>query len=177
LVQQFLGLWRRWLRHTRLAFEGDITLSLKPEDVTNFIQLLRENLVDLDMVSVLTLPIKKPPGSRSLLEPGDVYRIKGGTEYVDTATSVLVLEKRPRAPMDNVTLYFSKARIANDVVPDMDLDFNRGKCAFEKTNYVEKDENNNLQIHLNTSAKPLRPRGFQSRITEKQIKEEKRKKE
>ena len=24
LVQQFIGLWQRWLRHKRLAFEGDI---------------------------------------------------------------------------------------------------------------------------------------------------------
>jgi hypothetical protein len=121
------------LDSTKYIVPGDY---LKPSDVKDFIQLLREHLVKLGMVAVLTLPIRKPPDGRSLFDPSDVYRIKGATEYVDSATSVLLLEKRPRAPMDNVALHFAKHRIATNQMYSIDMDFDRDKCAFERAESI-----------------------------------------
>ena len=70
-----------------------------------------------------TMHIKKP-NEASLFNPGDVYSLKGATEYVDTATTVFLLERRRQgqgaagrfAPVnqEELILYFAKQRLAQD---------------------------------------------------------------
>ena len=74
-------------------------------------------------VGGFTMHIKKP-NEASLFNPGDVYSLKGASEYVDNATTVLLLERKRQgqgtagrfAPVsqDELVLYFAKQRLAQD---------------------------------------------------------------
>ena len=66
----------------------------------------------------------KKPNEASLFSPGDVYSLKGATEYMDAATTVLLLERKKQTqsrgglfvPVDenDQVLYFAKQRLAQD---------------------------------------------------------------
>lgn len=108
---------------------------LKPNDAAIFIRRFREELFLHRMAATITLPIRKP-NDNSLIHPGDVYQMKGATEYADSATSVLLLEKKPHSrrssdeEITKVTLYFAKQRIAAKELKPIDLAFNRNRCMF-----------------------------------------------
>lgn len=112
----------------------------KPADAIAFLSILTNLLAKLEMAAILCHHIRKP-NPLSLLEPGDLYEIKGATEYVDAATSVLLLERtrqghRPGggfAPVnaDAVTLYFAKHRDAVGELLPINLTFNRDRLLFE----------------------------------------------
>ncbi|MFC1919123.1 AAA family ATPase [Chloroflexota bacterium] len=105
---------------------------LKPKDVTSFIQSFREMLAIHRKAAIITLPIRKP-NDKLLIHTGDVYSMKGATEYADSATSVLLLEKTPysRDNDNKVTLHFAKHRIALRELKPLDLQFRINKCIFE----------------------------------------------
>lgn len=113
---------------------------LKPDDAAQFIRLFKEQLALHRMASIITLPIRKP-NAKSLIQPGDVYSMKGATEYADSATSILLIERKSHSRSDNETiLHFAKHRIATKELKPLDLHFNQEKCTFEKEEGVEIHE-------------------------------------
>lgn len=115
---------------------------LKPKEASLFIRHFKE-MLNNNKVSMITLPIRKP-NENSLIQPGDVYNMKGATEYADSATSVLLLEKTPHShdKSDKATLYFAKHRIASRELKPIDLNLNRNKCLFESISEIVTDETN-----------------------------------
>lgn len=116
----------------------------KPQDAIAFLTLLREELIKLGTTAIVCHHIKKP-NPLSLIDPGDLYEMKGAAEYADEATSILMLERarqghRPGggfAPVnaDNVTLYFAKHRNAVGELQPVNLLFNRERLLFEEVTY------------------------------------------
>ena len=95
---------------------------LKNDYASRWIDNFHKFLIDIGAVGILTHHVKKP-NTNSLVEPGDVYELKGASEYVDDAATVILLERErqqrnsfgqfmPINP-DELTLYFAKHRIAN----------------------------------------------------------------
>ncbi|MFC1962848.1 AAA family ATPase [Chloroflexota bacterium] len=120
---------------------------LKPADVAAFVQGFKEIITKLGLSAVITLPIRKP-SERSLIRPNDVYAIKGATEYVDAATTVLLVEKR-RRKKDKFVLYYAKHRISPGDLPSVAMIFNKEKCMFEPEVGVEvKEDGGVISIKL-----------------------------
>jgi len=105
-----------------------------------WIKTFSELLVKIGAVGVLTHHIKKPSGNKdSLLDTGDVYNLKGATEYVDDATTVLLLERKRQGRgsggkgfgrVDNsmLQMYFAKHRIETVELPEyvtLERDFDK----------------------------------------------------
>jgi len=104
---------------------------LKPKDVTIFIQLFQEVLIKLQISAIATLPIRKPQDSKGLIRPADIYSIKGATEWVDSATFGLLVEKRAYSKSsDVITMAFAKHRIASNELEDKVLAFDRETCTY-----------------------------------------------
>ena len=98
-------------------------------------------LSDNKKVAIVSLPIRKP-NEKSRIQPGDVYHMKGATEYADSATSVLLLEKKSYSRDDaKVTLSFAKHRISPRELKPIDVQLNRNRCLFESVEgLVSEDE-------------------------------------
>jgi len=105
---------------------------------STWIKTYQQALIDIGAVGILTCHIKKP-STNGLWEAGDVYDLKGATEYVDASTSVLLLERTRqgrsndgrgfgKVDKDKVTLHFAKTRIAlRDLEPlELQRNFDRG---------------------------------------------------
>jgi len=106
---------------------------LSPKDVAPFVQMFQEMLTEQGMSAVVTLPISKPQDSKGLIRPSDVYSIKGATEWVDSATFCLLVEKKAYSKSsDEVTMSFAKHRIASRELNDEHLTFDRETCTFKK---------------------------------------------
>ena len=113
---------------------------LKTEYASQWIDTFHKFLSDIGAVGILTHHVKKP-NQNSLLEPGDVYELKGATEYVDDATTVILLEReqQQRNPFgqflpsnpNKVTIYFAKSRIANKTLEPIALTRNYETAGFE----------------------------------------------
>lgn len=95
---------------------------LKPEYASYWLDIWQDFLRDMGAVGGFTMHIKKP-NEASLFNPGDVYSLKGATEYVDTAATVFLLERKRQshnlrgfapANQNELTLYFAKQRLAQD---------------------------------------------------------------
>jgi len=118
---------------------------LKPNDVASFIQVFLELLSTLKISAITSLPIKKPQDAKGLIRPADIYSIKGATEWVDSATFGILVEKKAyRRNDDEISMAFAKHRIASNELEDLSLVFNREACMYKK--FVEVD---NLKIKLN----------------------------
>ncbi|MFC1902844.1 AAA family ATPase [Chloroflexota bacterium] len=113
---------------------------LKNEYASQWIDIFHKFLTELGAVGILTHHIKKP-NSNSLIEPGDVYELKGASEYVDDAATVILLERQrqqrsifgqfmPLNP-NEVTLYFAKSRIANRTLEPIKLTRNYETAGFD----------------------------------------------
>lgn len=125
---------------------------LKPKDADKFIKIFKQRLIKHNMSAILTLPIKKP-NEKSLIQPSDVYQMKGATEYADAATSVILVEKKShRRSSDEVTLHFAKTRIASQELGKLDLHFNRDRCIFELMKDQEEefeDDDDEMDMNFN----------------------------
>lgn len=97
---------------------------LKNHYASEWVKNFHSFLKDLGAVGIVTHHIRKP-NLNSLIEPGDVYSLKGATEYVDDAATVILLEreKQQRNSLtgqftavnpNELTLYFAKQRIATN---------------------------------------------------------------
>jgi RecA-family ATPase len=114
---------------------------LEPKVVTEFMQRLQEVIRVNKQLAIIVLYFKKLD-SRSPREPGDLWSIKGATEWGDMCSTVLMLERTKQghratggfAPVnkDAVTLYFAKTRNAANIHDPINLLWNRQKCMFEK---------------------------------------------
>ncbi len=94
-----------------------------------WLKVYQHLLTEIGAVGILTHHIKKPNGNKdSIIDVGDVYNLKGATEYVDASTSVLLLERarqsrsndgRGFGKVDNnmLQLYFAKHRIETRELP------------------------------------------------------------
>lgn len=117
---------------------GDYT---KPQYAMAFLRLLQETLLELGASAIFPHHLKKP-NPAVLIEPGDLYQLKGATEYVDAATSVLMIERKRQghkptggfAHVDPnlVTLYFAKTRDAVKELMPIDMRLNKDECSFEE---------------------------------------------
>lgn len=113
---------------------------IKPSVANEFTQLMLDFCEKQNIVAVLLLQIRKP-NEDSLIYPGDSFNIKGAADYVESATSVIILERKPQghkkgggfAPTnpDNVMLYFDKHRDSVGGLPPIELLLNRQKLLFE----------------------------------------------
>ena len=114
---------------------------IDPKIITPFMQRLQQVMRDNGSLAIVVLYFKKLD-SRSPLEPGDLWNIKGGTEWGDMCSTVLMMERQKQghkstggfAPVskDNVTLYFAKTRNAANIHDPIQIHFNRDKCLFER---------------------------------------------
>lgn len=113
---------------------------LKNEYASEWIDTFHTFLKDIGAVGILTHHVKKP-NKNSLIEPGDVYDLKGASEYVDDATTVLLLERERQhrnnfgqfmpVNQDKITLYFAKSRIADRTLEPINLERNYETAGFE----------------------------------------------
>jgi hypothetical protein len=142
----------RHLDHYKEAFRGcevvmldnlrQVTTSerLKNEYASRFVDGFHKFLRELGAVGILTHHVKKP-NTNSLIEPGDVYELKGASEYVDDAATVILLERerQQRNPYgqfmpvnpDEITLYFAKSRIADRTLEPISLRRNYATAGFD----------------------------------------------
>jgi len=113
---------------------------LKPDYASYWLNIWQEFLRDMEAVGGFTMHIKKP-NENSLFNPGDVYSLKGATEYVDTAATVFLLERKRQtqnmagrfAPVnqEELILYFAKQRLAQDrTLPPISLRKNFATAGF-----------------------------------------------
>lgn len=122
----------------RYMVQGDYC---KPENAAQFISSLHDLCVQQGVAAIICHHVRKRKENLRL-EPGDLDSIKGATDYADTATSVLLLERAHQArnpkgkfaliDPDKVTLYFAKARDAIADIPPKNLRLNRQKLLFEE---------------------------------------------
>lgn len=123
----------------RYLVEGDFC---RPQDASNFLSKLKTVAITKNLCFVLCHHIRKPQ-AHIRIDPDDLYQLKGATEYVDAATTVMLFEKAKQKPGPKskvatleppaVThkLYFAKARDAIGDIPPMELHFNQDKLLFE----------------------------------------------
>lgn len=98
------------------------------KDSSAFILEFMQMLKDKKVVGIVTLQAKKTD-ARYLMAPGDVFNVKGATDLVDGATTVILLEHTPHSKSKlDVTLYFSKHRMASHELPDIKLKIDPTRC-------------------------------------------------
>ena len=114
---------------------------IEPAIVSQFMQRLQEVMRANNQLAIVVLYFKKLD-SRSPQEPGDLWNIKGATEWGDMCSTVLMLERAKQghkpsggfAPVskDDVTLHFAKTRNAARIHDPINIRWNRQECLFEK---------------------------------------------
>ncbi len=114
----------------------------KPQDAATFLETLKSLAVANNFTPVLCAHVRKR-NPNSLLEPGDLFELKGAGDYAEVANSVLMLERARQghnpsgnfAPVskDNLMLYFPKTRDAIGDMEPMRLHFNRDCLTFDCT--------------------------------------------
>jgi hypothetical protein len=113
---------------------------MKPADASTFLDSLREVQNDTGTTIILVHHIRKPDRKLRVLPEDIQFEIKGATEYVDGAATVLLLD-RPRhsrddsgrfqsSPDDRI-LYFPKVKDAPAEFKPLHLRFDRDKLIFK----------------------------------------------
>jgi hypothetical protein len=103
---------------------------IKPRDCRNFTTELRNILKQNGSSGILTFQVTKAY-ARGLVTIPDVYAVKGGTDLVDDATTVILIEKTPnKRNADLLTVYFGKHRASVIELEGLDLIFDRDTCGF-----------------------------------------------
>lgn len=103
---------------------------LKSRYVVEFLEELKAHLTNIGMSAIIALPIAKPLNQGVLIDPEDVYGIKGCTEWVDPSVTTMILERRYRKHKEHVTIGFAKTRVAIQTLPAMKLFFDKERCLF-----------------------------------------------
>lgn len=129
--ESFQGLGLVVLDPLKYLVAGDY---VKPADAQRFLATLLGIASELGAPILLCHHIRKPD-KRVLLDPGDLYEVKGAGDYVEAATTVMLLERerqghRPGggfAPVnrDHAVLHFAKARDAVAALDPILLQFDR----------------------------------------------------
>ena len=112
---------------------------IKPADAQRFLTHVLRLASELGAPILISHHIRKPD-MRGLFEPGDLYELKGAGDYVETATTVMLLERERQghkpgggfAPVnpDNAVLYFAKARDAVASLDPIPMRFDRERLLF-----------------------------------------------
>lgn len=122
----------------------------KPSDAQHFIEELIRLQNEASTRFVLVHHIRKPD-RRLKIHPDDVqFEVKGPTEYVDGATTVLLLERAGQlkdkqglflpGSGDNKTLFFAKVKDNPTDLKPITLHFNRKTLVFEPLTNIYTDE-------------------------------------
>ena len=111
----------------------------KPVDASNFLNHLRDVQNDTGTTLILVHHIRKPDKRLRVLPEDLQFEIKGATEYVDGAATVLLLD-RPRyskddfgkfqSTSDDRVLYFPKVKDAPAEFKPIQLRLNRDQLIF-----------------------------------------------
>ena len=123
---------------------------MKPADASNFLENLREVQNDTGTTIILVHHIRKPDRKTRVLPEDLQFEIKGATEYVDGAATVLLLD-RPRfsrddsgrfqSTSDDRILYFLKVKDAPAEFRPMKLRFSRDELIFKPmTDHYDGEE-------------------------------------
>jgi hypothetical protein len=133
------------LRH---MVPGDYTT---PKDASAFLTSLRKVQNETSTRIIFLHHIRKPD-KRIKVQPDDLmFEVKGASEYVEGATTVLLLEKAPQGKdgygkftttSSDRMLYFTKVKDAPTDLRPIRLQFNRETMLFEPvtTEYEEEEE-------------------------------------
>lgn len=116
---------------------GDYTKVSDANKATNLILQLAH---ELGIHLLLPHHIRKP-NEASLIHPGDVYEAKGATEFVDSSTTVMLLERQPQQHVQGrrgymprndtiAELHFPKTRISPFNIDKKTLMFDHQKLTF-----------------------------------------------
>ena len=123
---------------------------MKPADASRFLENLREVQNDTGTTIILVHHIRKPD-RKTRVQPEDLqYEVKGATEYVDGAATVLLLD-RPRhsqdatgrfqSTSDERILYFPKVKDAPTEFKPLRLRFCRDELIFKPiTDHYESED-------------------------------------
>jgi len=121
----------------------------KPEAASAFISTLKECCQQTKTIPILVHHVRKPD-RRLTVKPEDLaYEVKGATDYVDAAATVLLLERarQPRTKdgrfgcnVDDRSLHFCKVKDAPAELFPLALRFNRDTLIYEPMKY-ENDDN------------------------------------
>ena len=122
---------------------------MKPADASTFLENLREVQNDTGTTIILVHHIRKPDRKLRVLPEDLQFEIKGATEYVDGASTVLLLD-RPRhsrddsgrfqSNSDDRMLYFPKVKDAPAEFQPMRLRFCRDELLFKPLTDQYEDE-------------------------------------
>jgi RecA-family ATPase len=132
----------------RYIVPGDYT---KPDCASNFISTLKAICQKAGTVAVLIHHVKKPD-NRVKIQPQDLqYEVKGATDYVDAASTLLLLERARQARKvdgrfgsntDDRILHFCKVKDSPTEILPLNLRFNRTTLVYEPISqeYPDEDE-------------------------------------
>jgi hypothetical protein len=130
----------------RYIIPGDYT---KPEFASNFISSIKVICQKTGTILILLHHVKKPD-IRLKVRPEDLqYEVKGATDYVDAAGTLLLLERARQARnsggkfgsnSDDRTLYFCKVKDAPAELLPLNLQFNRDTLVYEPITLDYPDE-------------------------------------
>jgi len=122
---------------------------MKPADASSFLDNLREVQNDTGITIILVHHIRKPDRKLRVFPEDLQFEIKGATEYVDGAATVLLLD-RPRhsrdesgrfqSSSDDRILYFPKVKDAPAEFKPMKLRFYRDDLIFKPVTDRYEDE-------------------------------------
>ncbi|MFC1979333.1 AAA family ATPase [Chloroflexota bacterium] len=136
---------------------GDYTA---PKDANNFLKNLQKVQHETRTRLILIHHIRKPD-KRVKVQPDDLqFEVKGASEYVEAASTVLLLERdmQPKDDSgkflrsgDNKVLYFTKVKDAPTDLTPVTLRFNRETMLFQPlTNFYQDDTNNFPLVNVET---------------------------
>jgi len=120
---------------------------LKNDYASNWVQAFQEVLTDIGAVGIVTAHVNKEGGRDSALLDGDTDKLKGATEYVDSCSTALILERKKQTSgkkgqfqsvnNNHKNLFFGKTRIATIETPPIELNYDYQTANF---NQVIKDQ-------------------------------------
>ena len=137
-LKLFAGMGLVILDPLKYMVRGDY---VKPSDANAFIVGVQIFSHELNAPVVLVHHVRKS-NPYLLMSPGDLFEIKGAADYVEAATTVLLLEREhqkhdssgrfTRMSPDSRMLYFPKTRDAIEDIEPMPLLFSRNKLLLIK---------------------------------------------
>jgi len=122
----------------------------KPEAASAFVSTLKEVCLRTGTIPILIHHVRKPD-RRLTVRPEDLaFEVKGATDYVDAAATVLLLERarqnrtkdgRFGSNTDDRVLHFCKVKDAPAELVPLKLQFNRDTLLYEPISDSSYDEN------------------------------------
>ena len=130
-LAMFQGVGLAILDPLKYLVSGDY---IKPADAQRFLARLLRLADELGAPILISHHIRKPD-MRGLFEPGDLYELKGAGDYVEAATTVMLLERERQGHLrtggfasvnpDNAVLHFAKTRDAVAALDPIPMHFDR----------------------------------------------------